>query len=209
MEITTTVFDLTNKFPHPIPTVSAAEIAELPGSYVPLEVQSHVEWSGCEREDYVPTARQQPIIAAVRVALHEGLFYTSEVLARVIELLGIPADIAERRRERVEGGEVGMESYYARKYVEGQATYAAERVAAARMALSAGSKLGTIRLTDFKRYTSLVVESVLPSGYHFRLTGKRGSTAIAVEMSALAIRRAIDRAFEAKQRKDNSAMLWA
>lgn len=209
MEIKTVVIDLANKFPHPIPQVHADEIAALAGTYVPLDKPSHEDWRGVEREDFIPSARQLQAITAVRVCLNEGLFYTVDVLARFIELLGIPPAVSGSRREKVEGGEVGMDAYYARKYVEAQATYMAERAAAAKMALVVGSKLGTIRLSDMKRYTSLVVESVLPTGMHFRLTGKRGSTGIAVEMTALAIQRAIDRAFDAKQRKDNSAMLWA
>lgn len=208
MNVKTIIVDLANKFPHPLPVVSAEEVAALKGAYIPLTKLSHEEWQGCEQEDYVPTARQLPITQAVCVSLNYGLFYSSDVLARVIELMAIPDEVTSSRRERVEGGELGMDVYYARKFVERQATYAAERAAAAKMKLVPGLKIGTLRFNDGTRCTSMVINGISSEGWSYRLTGKRGKNEVTYQVSALSLMRSIDRAFEAKQRKDNCTMIW-
>lgn len=206
--MTTIILDLAPAFPHPIPEVPADVVAKLAGAYVPASGDLYREWTGSKRPDFKPSERQQPIVAAVQIALREKLFYSKDVLARVITLMAVPEDVAAKGRGKVEGGDLGMDCFYAREHVESSAVYQAELAAALAMKLEPGMKLGTMVLTDGKRNTGMQITAALDGHITFTIEGKRGALPVKATASALGIRRAINRAFERGNRKDNCTMLW-
>lgn len=203
----TVIINLAPAFPHPIPEVPSDIIANLAGTYVP-PADVYKDWTGCKRYDYKPSERQMPVIHAVQLALHEKLFYTKDVLAYVIKTLAISDEVCAVGKGKVEGGNVGMDVYYARDFVEASATHKAELAACARMGLAVGKKLGALVLSDHKRNTGMTITAALEDKVTFTVEGKRGANVVRTTLSALAIMRAIDRAFDKEYRKDNATMIW-
>lgn len=130
------------------------------------------DWSGYAQESFVPTARQQVLIYVINVALLKGLYYTDDILKFAIEYLEIPADVANARSKNVEGGDVGMDMYYARNYVRAQKGFAEIKKAHEKLKPYVGMVLGSLRI-DFKRVNCCVVQSV--DGTKIGFSGKRGS----------------------------------
>ena len=150
------------------------------------------------------------VIAAVQSALDANLFYTRDVLAHAIVQLGVTPEQAERNyKMRVEGGVIGMDTYYARCYIDAQAKAAAERVALQIIKPHVGQKLGTLMFNDFKRNTGMVVVAVSEGGKMITLKGKRGAYSVSLACTAKNIEYAINRAAEKGLRKDNFAMAFA
>jgi hypothetical protein len=61
------------------------------------------DWQRRKFDDFVPTGRQLVVIEAVRAALAEKLFYTSDVLAFCKTFLGVTAEqrITDRKFNRM------------------------------------------------------------------------------------------------------------
>lgn len=140
------------------------------------------------------------LIGAVSRAVKSGLFYNDDVLAAVIADFGDhlrPGD-AEIGKGAVQGGQFGMEVYYARDYL--RACEARELLDAAdeKLALSKGVQLGTLIFNDFKVTTGCVVSTIDRAGVI--VMGKRGRYTVQFTTNVVAIDAAIERAFEKGKR---------
>lgn len=135
----------------------------------------HKDWLGYDREGFVPDARQQVLVHVINVALIKGLYYTADILKFAIEYLEIPADVANARSKNVEGGDVGMDMYYARGYVRAQKGFAEIKESHEKLKPYVGMVLGSLRI-DFKRVNCCVVQSV--EGTKIGFSGKRGSVSV-------------------------------
>ena len=167
-----------------------------------LPSDSYKDWARNEARDFVPTDRQRLVIESVRRAtVDESLFYTKDVYAFCVKELNPSTEILCVNAEKVEGGEFGMDLYYARRYLDAQKHFAAVDAAHARLKPQAGMVLGTLVLQDFKRNTGAKIVAV--EGYEFRVQMKRGAHAYDFVCPALTIRYAMDRAHERGHRKDN------
>lgn len=178
--------------------------------YVPCAVDWHKDWAGYEVDGYQPTDRQRTIIDAVAAALAAGMFYSSEVRDFVAKTLGVTAEQAAAGTNRVEGGDFGMDCYYARGYLGAQKRHEAERKSWSKLRPAQGMELGTLMFNDFKRMTGVVVtglfgdgDPVSGKGMLVDLQGKRGSILVGIRVGASNIRCAMDRASERKLRKMN------
>lgn len=163
------------------------------------------EWAGCEGLTFQPNQRQQIVIEAVRAALNEGLYYTSQVHERCVQLLRPSLEDLQVQKTKVEGGAVGMDFYYARGYIAAQKAFAAEREAQGLLRPQVGMQLGTLMFNDFKRTTSVRVIEVLPDVLMLRLQGTRGSQTVHLTCGAVAVKSAMDRAAERDLRKGGFA----
>ncbi|RTL36907.1 MAG: hypothetical protein EKK53_22030 [Burkholderiales bacterium] len=163
------------------------------------------EWAGCEGLTFQPNQRQQIVIEAVRTALGEGLYYTSQVHERCVELLRPSVEDLEVQKTKVEGGAVGMDFYYARGYIAAQNAFAAEREALGLLRPQVGMQLGTLMFNDFKRTTGVRIIEVMPDVLTLRLQGTRGSQTVQFTCGAVAVKSAMDRAAERDLRKGGFA----
>jgi hypothetical protein len=180
------------------PTTSAASISPLPYT---LPDKSFDDWAGHQQWDYQPTARQLIVIEAVRTARSEGLYYTNAVQARCAVLLKPTAEQLAVRADKVEGGEFGMDCYYARCYLDAQAVFAKVKETFAQLQPVVGMRLGTLVFSDSKRTTGVTVVGI--DGYSIEFTGRRGSSAVTGKGTTLQISFAMDRAADRGLRKDN------
>jgi len=169
------------------------------------------DWSGAKYSaDFVPNARQQIVIDAVQTALNEGKYYTSDVLARCIELLNIDAHTASMNfGMRVEGGIVGMDCYYARGYIDAKKAREASLKTFNEMALREGDELGILVFTDYKRTTGVKITGISEGGSTFTFTGKRGINTVTGTGSADQLKCGIERAFTTGKRKTDYAAFIA
>lgn len=170
---------------------------------------TYVDWTGHQREDYAPTARQLPIIAAVASALDAGLYYSDAVRKHCATRLRITAEQSQVGAKYVEGGEFGMDCYYARRYLDAQARFKGERETVALLKPQVGMLLGTLLCSDGKRTTGLKVIAIASDGITLTLQGKRGALPVQLFCSATSVRRGIDNAAERGHRKDDFAAFTA
>lgn len=180
------------------PTTSAASISPLPYT---LPDKSFDDWAGHQQWDYQPTARQLIVIEAVRTARSEGLYYTNAVQARCAVLLKPTAEQLAVRADKVEGGEFGMDCYYARRYLDAQVVFEKVKETFAQLQPFVGMKLGTLMFSDRKRTTGVTVVGV--EGYSVEVVGRRGRTSVSGKGTTLQISFAIDLAADRKLRKDD------
>ena len=160
------------------------------------------DWNGYQRPGYQPTERQLIVIAAVQSALNAGCYYTDEVRIHCASLLSVTPEQAQVNAKVVEGGEFGMDCYYARGYLRAQKEIQAESRAWLQLAPRVGQALGTVMFNDFKRMTGAMVAAVDEAAQMITVHGKRGKYAYQSSCSAMQIRNAIDRAKEQGHRKD-------
>jgi hypothetical protein len=159
------------------------------------------EWARHACRDFVPTERQRRIIEAVQAALDAKLFYTDDVDKFCAQRLHVTTAQAHVSADKVQGGEFGMDCYFARRYLDSRRQFEAEDAAHQRLAPRVGMHLGTLMFNDFKRNTGMIVEELLAGG-RLKLRGKRGAYVVTLECTALQIALAIDRAAERGMRKD-------
>lgn len=170
--------------------------------YVAPEVKVHDDWARYQWDDFVPSARQLTIIEAVQSALDKKLFYTVDVVEHCKAYLGVTAEQAAVRIEYVENGDVGMDFYYARRYLEAKHGFEIERIALEKLNPRVGKVLGTLVFSDLKRNTGMTITEISNGGKLFDLTGKRGAYKVALSCTARQIENAMNRAFEKGSRKD-------
>lgn len=171
-----------------------AELLEL------LQSPSRDAWQGCKADGFQPTPAQAEVMATVRAATDSGLFYTRDVLAYCIQALGVPHELAEIGKDRVEGGAVGMHVYYARGANDAAYSWALEHKHAEALRAKIGKKLGCIMFNDYKRVTCARIMGEEENGT-FRIFGKRGSIACEWLAGATTIVSAIDRYAARKARR--------
>jgi len=168
----------------------------MPNCYTLPERNTYDDWAGCQAPGYTPTERQAPIVEAVAAALAAGLFYSSDVLKHCAAALHVTPEQAEHqesRMHRVEGGTLGMDCYYARRYLEAVKAREIEAADAAALRAAPGLRLGAL-YADGKRLLACVVESVEPG--RVTVTAKRGAQAVRWPLSCTSLRYAMNRAHE-------------
>jgi hypothetical protein len=172
--------------------------------YIPIDPKSLFDdWRMAKRRGFEPNPRQRLLIDAVARARKEGLFYTAEVSKRVAELVRF--DLSQNTGEqRVEGGDFGMDVYYARGALEARCTFEQEDVAARDLQLHAGAALGTLVFTDFKRTTGVMLLEPVDA-WTWKFEGKRGAARVTGTASVLHLKHAIERATERGLRADTYA----
>lgn len=163
-----------------------AELLEL------LQSSSYEAWQGCKADGFQPTKAQAEVMATVRAATDSGLFYSRDVLAHCIQALGVPPGLAAIGKDRVEGGEVGMHCYYARRANDASDSWKLEHKNAETLRQRIGKSLGCIMFSDYKRVTGAVIVREEENGT-FRVQGKRGRLAYEWLAGATTIINAIDR----------------
>lgn len=145
------------------------------------------------------------LIDSVRRALASGLFYTSDVLAFVIQDLNVSKEAQTIQADRVEGGLIGMEVYYARGYLDDVKRREANDAAAQKLALRIGQKLPQMMFTDYKMNSGCIVFDVSAKGRTAKIVAKRGRQTVHINASACDIANAIERAAERKAQKRQKA----
>ena len=168
-----------------------------------LPVSTHDDWRGCKYRGFSPSPRQSIVISAVRQCTAEGLRYSDEVKARCATLLEPSDSELAVNVKKVEGGEFGMDVYYARDYIDQAAKYAAEDAAAAALNATAGADLGQLMFNDYKLTRAVSIINVDEKGIW--ISGSRGTTKIVATVSAMQIKHGMDRAFSYKKRKTDFA----
>lgn len=170
-----------------------------------LPADTYKDWHACESRAFVPNARQSIVMAAVSAALASGLYYTANVRKHCMATLAPSADDVARGLNRVEGGEFGMDCYYARKTLDAQKKHAAEDAASASLALSVGDVIGSLVFNDYKLVRAAVVSAVSADGLTVTIDAKRGASVVRFEGAPLSVQYAIDRAHEKGKRKENAS----
>lgn len=171
--------------------------------YVPPSRGIHDDWDGCKLESYTPTERQKSVIEAVKSALESKQFYTDEVLKYCIDYLGVTPEQSKVGAGRVEGGDFGMDCYFARDYLRHAQEHADARNSLAMLKPFVGQDLGTLVFNnDFKRNTGMTVKALSDNQKEITLQGKRGRFVVELVCTARQIENAMDRAFEKAMRKD-------
>lgn len=157
---------------------------------------TYKDWARNECEDFTLNGRQSLVVEAVRSALAEGLYYSDAVRTRCAEILNPSAEILEVGIKANEGGEFGMDCYYARRYLDAQKRFEAERAALQKLNPYVGQELGTIVFNDFKRNTKAKIVDVKDGGRSIRIEAKRGRYSVTMLCTALNIQHAVERAQE-------------
>lgn len=172
-----------------------------------LPANTYSDWRRNECEDFTPTDRQKLVMDVVQQAIDAGRYYTKDVLAFAKEALKPSAEELERGKG-TEGGEFGMDVYYARQANTAAKQFAVSREAWQHLRPIPGKNLGTIMFNDYKRITGATVigfsgEGDITTGKGMRMVieGKRGSVKVRLEATASQVRCAIDRAHEKGLRK--------
>lgn len=179
-----------------------SEIASI-NLYVPPKTKVYADWSRYQCEDFTPTARQLSIIEAVQSALDTKLYYTIDVVEHCKAYLGVTAEQAAVGIEYVENGDVGMDFFYARHYLEAKRDFEIERIALDRLKPRVGQVLGTLVFSDQKRNTSMVITKISSNGMLLDLTGKRGAYRVNLSCNSRQIEQAMNRAFDREARDDD------
>lgn len=169
--------------------------------YLPVNI--YKDWDGYRHPDFKPSDRQMLVIEAVRDAREaHGLFYTADIYAHCAKSLSIKPEILAIKNG-VEGGPVGMDFYYASQHIDYK--HIARLVNEANDSLNPhlGMSLGTLVFQDYKRTTNVRITEMGIS--NLIVQGKRGAAKVAFDCNALALKNAMDRAFERKFRHDDFA----
>lgn len=177
-----------------------------PGYSLPGD--TYADWRDGEAETFAPTPRQALVVEAVTAALAAGLYYTVDVREFCARYLGITPEVDAFQRSQVtqvEGGEFGMDCYYARRYLDAQKKHAELRRFAEALRARPGDSLGTLVFSDFKRTNATCVKTVSECGRYLTITGKRGAATYEFQPTATQVAYAIDRAHSGKHRKDDFA----
>lgn len=172
-----------------------------------LPESTYKDWTRNEHPDFVPTDRQKLVMDVVRQALDAGLYYSSEVREFAKGILK-PTEQELARGSGVEGGEFGMDVYYARQTLTAMKRHAVDVESWQHLRPAPGMVLGTIMFSDYKRITGATIVGIegegdrtTGKGMSIVFEGKRGSVTVRGTTTATHIRNAIDRALEQGLRK--------
>ena len=160
------------------------------------------DWAASRAPGAEPTPRQAMVMAAVEKALDDGVFYNRDMDERVAQELGVPPEMREPGKGKVEGGWFGYDVYLARQVVQARRERENEtRLSGLLSSLKPGDSLGTLMFNDGKQVRSTSVEAI--DGQNILFTGKRGSVQVRGTVSPSQLKRAIDRAHEREARSSN------
>lgn len=167
-----------------------------------LPQDTRTDWALNETRGFVPSERQKLVIEAVRRATEEAkLFYTKDVYAFSVKLLMPDAETLSKNATKVEGGEVGMDIYYATRYTDARKAFAREDAAAAKLKPMVGMKLGKLRLQNLKSCIGSTITMVAVDAITVDAT--LGSKRIRLSTDARGIAHMMDLAYELGQRETN------
>ena len=173
---------------------------EVAPSYA-LPVNVFDDWRGAEGLAFVPSDRQRIVLQAVERALSEGLFYSTEIRARCAELLQPSEADKARGAKRIEGGDFGMDVYYARGSLEAKKRHQQQAETLRALRPNVGDFYGVLVFNDYKVSRACKVEEVSDEG-EIVLSLCRGSRpGWRVTVSAVQIAYAMDRANEKGARR--------
>lgn len=141
---------------------------------------------------------QLTLKASVDRALDSGLHYTQDVLAFVVEDMAISEEAQARDCERVQGGALGMDVYYARKQLDEEARQRREAELKAAFCLRPGEKIGKIMAGDHKQILGCEVLAVSDRGV--KLRGSRGPIKVEADASFYGL-------YQGAKRVGNKALL--
>jgi hypothetical protein len=113
--------------------------------------------------------------------------------------MNVSPEVASRGMSRVEGGDFGYETYYARRFLERREHERHLAEVEKTLALTPGTNLGSIVFNDYKLNTKCIVESI--DGTSVKIVGKRGRYTMSCVTDVLGINSALIRAFEQGKRK--------
>lgn len=184
-----------------IDTTTTADATTAITAKYELPADTYKDWQRCEHADFVPNARQQLVADAVQKALDSGLYYSKDVVAFCKRELHVTEEQEGVGAKRVENGEVGMDCYYARKYLDKQRELSKARNVLKLLQPKAGQLLGTLMFSDYKRNTGAVITQVSEDGMSITVQGKRGAAVATFTCSPLQVANAMDRAAERGLRK--------
>jgi hypothetical protein len=146
--------------------------------YIVAETTNAVynRWEGLAHRHGPLTEQQMRLIGLVQKHLDAGVFYNSDMNAKVIADLGddlTPEDFLIGKG-KVEGGCIGYEIYHAQKYCEAVKFRIAQEEARDHLQLKVGQKLGALIFGfDHKLNSACVVIEVTDGGKMAKLQAKR------------------------------------
>ena len=159
------------------------------------------DWRGAEGLAFVPSDRQRVVLQAVERALSEGLFYSTEILARCAELLQ-PSDADKARGAgKVEGGYFGMDLYYAQCNIKAQKRHQEQAATLRALRPTVGDVYGVLVFNDYKVSRACKVEEVSDEGEIVLSLCRGARPGWRVTVSAVQIAYAMDRAHEKGARR--------
>ena len=159
-----------------------------------LHADPYTDWRLNHSREFTPDARQALAMSAVQQCLDEGLFYTKDVRARCLQLLPVTPEDAARGIGNVEGGDFGMDMYYARRALDARAGFAADDAAILEMSPKVGQSLAHLRFNDGKLIRAVKITAVSDDCRSVTITGKRGATTVGASYTPCQLLRAMRRA---------------
>ena len=139
-----------------------------------------------------PEMRQ--LVEVVAEVVDAGVFYSTDVHSAVTARYALSAEELQRGRGRVEGGEWGMEIYYARRQLDRERADAREREAFTRLALKPGQNVGAIEVVAnyrTRRFRNAIVESAELNAIRLRATA--GGRRFTLTLSAAGLAQGLER----------------
>ena len=155
-------------------------------------------WNRRVFDDFVPNDRQQMLMDVYNEAKQAGLFYTVDVLKFALERLEVTPEVAAIGADRVEGGDFGMDMYYARDAVDCANARASRKADLALIAPAIGMKLGSLMI-NYKRTNACVVSFL--DGMYITIDCKRGAKLVRFYVSSTQLKNALENAYRKGWRK--------
>ena len=150
--------------------------------------EAHRRW----KHDALLTEEMQGLMSAVATALDAGIFYDKDLYQAITAQFDWTREELERNSTngaKVENGVVGMDIYYARGRIETKRAAQAETEARARLAITEGQKLGTLKFPGYARMRNCTVGSLGPDTLVITVT--RGNKRSTIRTTARAIEQAL------------------
>ena len=161
-----------------------------------LPASIYADWNLRQSREFVPDARQALAMSTVQQCLDEGLYYNDDVYARCRQLLPLTPEDAARGIGRVEGGEFGMDLYYARAALDARAGFAADDAAILEMSPKVGQSLTHLMFNDGKLIRAVKITAVSDDSRGVTFTGKRGALTVGASYTPRQLLRAMRNAAE-------------
>ena len=155
-------------------------------------------WNRRVFDDFVPNERQQMLMDVYSEAKQAGLFYTVDVLEFAKKRLEPTPEVSAIGADRVEGGDFGMDMYYARDAVDCISRRARLKADFETISPVIGMKLGSLS-SDHKRTNACVISGI--DGMYIIFNCKRGSKFIQFSANSTQIVNALENAYRKGWRK--------
>ena len=176
---------------------------------LPEGASLHASWEGSEILSFVPDSREKLVLDAVQAGIDAGIEYQREMADLVAKQLAVSEEILARGKNRVEGGDFGMDVYYAWRSIRGRAEAQRSLDVVATLKLTSGQKVGILVLNDGKQLSAATLESLDRETGRIVFHGSRGGRLWRVTLQGSGLVAAINRAAEKGRRKDDYEALVA